>query len=99
MRVIYLYLRCRCKKNLVEFIEERSIKMDVLFLLLVGVTLGWLVYIIERGDTMKVSLERAIEIVLELARDNICDDPEVNAEQEQNEACNVVEDFFVDHVW
>ncbi len=47
-----------------------------------------------------MKLERAIEIVLELARDNIIDDPDMIEETEkQTEAANVVEDFFVNNVF
>lgn len=48
--------------------------------------------------TMK--LEEAIELVLELARQNIIDDPNMQEESEkQTEATNVVEDFFVNNVF
>ena len=47
-----------------------------------------------------MKLEDAIEIVLELARQNIIDDPEMQEESEkQIEATNVVEDFFVNNVF
>lgn len=48
----------------------------------------------------KMKLEQAIEIVLELARQNIIDDPDMQEESEkQTEATNVVEDFFVNNVF
>jgi hypothetical protein len=47
-----------------------------------------------------MKLEQAIEIVLELARQNIIDDPDMREESEkQTEATNVVEDFFVNNVF
>jgi hypothetical protein len=47
-----------------------------------------------------ITLERAVEIVLELARGNIIEDPDLDdINAEQVEAVNTVEDFFVNHVW
>lgn len=54
-----------------------------------------------------MKLEDAIEVVLSLARDNILDEKEANQDSEiliperirQIEACNVVEDFFVNKVF
>jgi hypothetical protein len=47
-----------------------------------------------------MKLEEAIELVLELARQNIIDDPDMQEESEkQTEATNVVEDFFVNNVF
>lgn len=48
-----------------------------------------------------MKLEQAIEMVLELARQNIIDDdPEMQEEAgKQTEATNVVEDFFVNNVF
>ena len=47
-----------------------------------------------------MKLERAIEIVLELARDNVIEDSEMIEEtKEQETACDVVEDFFVNNVF
>ncbi len=47
-----------------------------------------------------MKLEQALEIVLELARQNIIDDPDMQKESEkQTEATNVVESFFVNNVF
>ncbi len=52
-----------------------------------------------------ITLERAIVVVLELARQNICEDDGKLAgalareANEQTEACNTIEDYFVNQVF
>ena len=46
-----------------------------------------------------MELSAAVEVVLELARGNLCDEEELPEEHErQVVACNVVEDFAVNHL-
>ena len=46
-----------------------------------------------------MTLAEALETVLSLARDNIVDPREYSDESEkQKQACNVVEDFIVNHL-
>lgn len=56
--------------------------------------------LIENGSTIDMGLGEAVQIVMDLARQNIVDERDMATEhKKQTIACNIVEDFFVNNVF